>query len=75
MFQNVMVCLWEVQWGKYSFLFQTAFNEMLADFAKHQPSLVFDGKKIPYDWTVYYLRKKALTEMISKVYGKGSYPS
>lgn len=39
---------------------------MLADFAKHQPSLVFDGKKIPYDWTVYYLRKKALTEMISK---------
>mgnify|MGYP000288729268 len=54
------------RWGKYSFLFQTAFNEMLADFAKHQPSLVFDGKKIPYDWTVYYLRKKALTEMISK---------
>lgn len=52
--------------GKYTFLFQTAFNEMLADFAKHQPSLVSDGKKVPYDWTIYYLRKKALTEMISK---------
>lgn len=52
--------------GKYTFLFQSAFNEMLADFAKHQPSLVSDGKKIPYDWTIYYLRKKALTEMISK---------
>lgn len=52
--------------GKYTFLFQAAFNEMLADFAKHQPSLVSDGKKVPYDWTIYYLRKKALTEMISK---------
>lgn len=52
--------------GKYSFLFQTAFNEMLADFAIYQPSLVSDGKKIPYDWTIYYLRKKALTKMISK---------
>lgn len=52
--------------GKYTFLFQEAFNEMLADFAIHQPSLVADGKKIPYDWTIYYLRKKALTEMISK---------
>lgn len=31
--------------GKYTFLFQAAFNEMLADFAKHQPSLVSDGKK------------------------------
>lgn len=52
--------------GKYTFLFQAAFNEMLADFAIYQPSLVSNGKKIPYDWTIYYLRKKALTEMISK---------
>ena len=52
--------------GKYTFLFQTAFNEMLADFSHSQPALVADGKKTPYDWTLYYLRKKALTEMINK---------
>ena len=51
--------------GKYSFLFQTAFNEMLADFAIYQPSLVSDGKKY-LRLTIYYLRKKALTKMISK---------
>lgn len=42
--------------GKYTFLFQAAFDEMLADFAIHQPSLVSGDKKIPYDWTIYYLR-------------------
>lgn len=52
--------------GKYTFLFQEAFNEMLADFTIHQPSFVSEGKKVPYDWTIYYLRKKALTEKISK---------
>ena len=52
--------------GKSTFLFQASFNEMLADFAKFQPTLVADGKKVPYDWTLYYLRKKALTQMISK---------
>ena len=52
--------------GKMEFLFQDSFNEMLADFAKNQPKLVENGKKIPYDWTIYYLRKKALTTEISK---------
>lgn len=52
--------------GKSVFLFQASFNEMLADFAMYQPALVSEGKKVPYDWTIYYLRKKALTEMISK---------
>lgn len=52
--------------GKAEFLFQDSFKEMLADFAQHQPQLVADGRKIPYDWTIYYLRKKALTERISK---------
>jgi CRISPR-associated endonuclease Csn1 len=28
--------------------------------------LVENGKKIPYDWTIYYLRKKALTQKITK---------
>ena len=52
--------------GKYEFIFQAAFNEMLADFAQHQPTLVANGKKVPYDWTIYYLRKKALTEKITQ---------
>lgn len=52
--------------GKMVFLFQDSFQEMLADFTQHQPQLVADGKKVPYDWTIYYLRKKALTQRISK---------
>ena len=52
--------------GKYEFLFRESFEEMLADFAEHQPELVAGGNKIPYDWTLYFLRKKALTKRISK---------
>lgn len=51
---------------KVEFIFQDSFNEMLQDFAQHQPGLVADGKKVPYDWTLYYLRKKALTQKIEK---------
>ena len=50
--------------GRYEFFFKEAFREMLADFARMQPALVEEGKKIPYDWTLYFLRKKALTEKI-----------
>lgn len=39
---------------------------MLEDFRHSQPQLLLDGRKVPYDWTIYYLRKKALTEKISK---------
>ncbi|MBQ3944191.1 MAG: type II CRISPR RNA-guided endonuclease Cas9, partial [Alphaproteobacteria bacterium] len=52
--------------GKYEFIFKESFNEMLADFAKNQPQLVADGKKVPYDWTIYYLRKKALSQRLTK---------
>ena len=52
--------------GKPEFLFQESFNEMLEDFQLNHPQLAADGKRIPYDWTIYYLRKKALTERISK---------
>lgn len=52
--------------GKADFLFKKSFEEMLADFAKNQPQLLHDGKKVPYDWTIYYLRKKALREKIEK---------
>ena len=52
--------------GKAVFLFQRSFEEMLDDFARNQPLLVENGKKVPYDWTIYYLRKKALSREISK---------
>ena len=50
--------------GKNDFLFKDSFNEMLEDFRVIHPELV--GKKVPYDWTIYYLRKKALIQKISK---------
>lgn len=46
---------------KFSFLFQSSFNEMVADFKANGQEI-----KIPYDWTIYYLRKKALTNKITK---------
>lgn len=46
---------------KFEFLFQNSFNEMLDEFKSHHPDI-----KIPYDWTIYYLRKKALKYKISK---------
>ena len=49
---------------KNEFLFIDSFNEMLEDFRVTHPELV--GKKVPYDWTIYYLRKKALNQKISK---------
>lgn len=52
--------------GKMQFVFMDAFNEMLADFAQYQPALVAEGKKIPLDWTLYYLRDKATRLPITK---------
>lgn len=52
--------------GKPIFIFESSFQEMLADFKEKHPELVACGKKIPYDWTIYFLRKKALTQKISK---------
>lgn len=52
--------------GNGNFIFLKSFEEMLADFVKHQPDLVSNNKKVPHDWTIYYLRKKALTQKIEK---------
>lgn len=52
--------------GKYEFLFKSSFEEMLREFSINQPQLVENNKKVPYDWTIYYLRKKALSEKITK---------
>lgn len=53
------------------FLFQDSFNEMIADFKETQPQLFYkksNGQKtkIPYDWIIYYLRKKASSHKITK---------
>ena len=50
--------------GKYNFLFQSSFEEMLSEFRERNADLAM--KKVPYDWTIYYLRKKALTQKIDK---------
>ena len=47
--------------GKYEFVFRTAFLEMVDDFRQLNP----DWKQIPYDWTIYYLRKKALSKRLT----------
>lgn len=57
--------------GTIEFIFQPSFDEMLAEFCEIQPQLLRKNKKgeptkIPYDWTIYYLRKKALTRKIEK---------
>ncbi|WP_414845696.1 type II CRISPR RNA-guided endonuclease Cas9 [Chryseobacterium sp. IT-36CA2] len=52
---------WKNIEGKFSFLFQNSFNEMLEDFKANGQDL-----KIPYDWTIYFLRKKALSQKIEK---------
>ncbi|MFD1819053.1 type II CRISPR RNA-guided endonuclease Cas9 [Pseudarcicella hirudinis] len=48
--------------GKYQFLFQQSFHEMLLEFKENG----WENVKIPYDLTIYYLRKKALTQKIKK---------
>ena len=54
-----------------NFIFKNSFGEMLDDFRQSQPHLFYtkpNGKetKVPYDWTIYYLRKKALNPKIEK---------
>lgn len=51
---------------KFEFIYKKAFLEMLEDFKEKQPEILSEGKLIPYDWTIYYLRKKALTHKIEK---------
>lgn len=48
--------------GKFQFVFQQSFAAMLNDFKAAQYSDI----KVPYDWTIYYLRNKALTQKIDK---------
>ena len=52
----------KIAWKKnandqFEFLFYSSFLEM---------AMEFKGLKVPYDWTIYYLRKKAIEHAISK---------
>jgi CRISPR-associated endonuclease Csn1 len=47
------------------FIFMESYQEMLAEFQKKHPSLLSQGKRLPYDWTIYYLRKKAIAKKIT----------
>ena len=49
-------------YGQPLFLFKSSYEEMLKLFYEHQPELMHEGLKVPYDWTIYYLRHKALTQ-------------
>ncbi|MFC4870526.1 type II CRISPR RNA-guided endonuclease Cas9 [Negadavirga shengliensis] len=49
-----------------AFVFKKSFEEMLCDFRQYQPQLLNEGRLISYDWTIYYLRKKALSQKIEK---------
>lgn len=51
--------------GHYEFLFRDAFDEMMAAFRQRNPEWVARGGKVPYDWTLYYLRTKALSQPVS----------
>lgn len=53
--------------GKYQFLFKDAYHQMENDFRKKYPEMLYQKRngnqtKIPYDWTLYYLRHKAVTD-------------
>ena len=51
--------------NNHEFIFKESFLEMVEDFKVNQPLLFKDGNSIPYDWTIYFLRKKALKEKIA----------
>jgi CRISPR-associated endonuclease Csn1 len=53
--------------GEFRFLFMEAYHKMEADFKKLHPDLFYQKKngkqtRIPFDWTLYYLRYKAVTD-------------
>ena len=61
----------KIAYNNGKFIFMNSFNEMIEDFKKHQPQLFYkksngEESKIPYDWTIYYLRKKALSQKITQ---------
>lgn len=56
----------KLAYNNKEFIFKRSFEEMLEDFKTQQPDFVKNDRKVPYDWTIYYLRKKALSQKIEK---------
>lgn len=60
----------KIAYNTDGFVFKSSFEEMLSDFKMHQPQILKNEKDkdklVPYDWTIYYLRKKALSKKIEK---------
>ncbi len=61
----------KIAYNNGNFIFMNSFNEMIEDFKKYKPQLFYkksngEESKIPYDWTIYYLRKKALSQKITQ---------
>lgn len=60
----------KIAYNKDGFFFKSSFEEMLSDFKTYQPQILKnkkgEDKLVPYDWTIYYLRKKALSKKIEK---------
>ena len=58
--------------GRRHFLFTSAYAEMVQEFKSIHPELFYKKeqsnkqRKIPYDWTLYYLRKKGLSQELTK---------
>lgn len=53
--------------GKFHFIFKDAYHQMESEFQKLYPEIFYQKRngnqtKIPYDWTLYYLRHKAVTD-------------
>ena len=53
--------------GKSQYLFKDAYHQMENDFRKKYPEMFYykrngNETQIPYDWTLYYLRHKAVTD-------------
>jgi CRISPR-associated endonuclease Csn1 len=64
---EVKLAYYKDECGKYQFLFKEAYNQMENDFRKKFPEMFYQKRngtqaKIPYDWTLYYLRHKAVTD-------------
>lgn len=51
----------DTETGKHRFQFEESYREMVSHFENFHDNEM----KIPKDWTIYYLRKKALTEKIA----------
>lgn len=53
---------WKPANNRHQFIFYPSYLEMVEDFK----SKATNNTQIPLDWTIYYLRKKALTQAITK---------